>query len=282
MNRKYNHSLLKISSSDFIIVFGIFLDNTNLKLNDSIKEVIDKKRASVVYLNPVDNKKLECETSLNIKYEVGSEEGICALFLEYFVSKSSSYVREFIDDLDIGYLSAESSFGEEEFLNIVNLSKNKKNKRLVVGYDLFMHERALNIAKLLGVLNKYSDFDIVLPDNLDTKYLNLIEDYNNEVLQDIGELKAYDGTIMYNYAQSNTNKLIGGASFSKIAKIEDNDKIIIKYGNNSIKSIFKQDPKIHGTIALNVLNKKDPNGDVLNSSYGYKSIKIQKVDENNE
>ena len=282
MNKEYsNRSLSKISSSDFIIVFGVALDNTNLTLTENIKERIEKK-VSVVYLNPIDDKRIAHKTSLNIKYEVGSEEGICALFLEYFVPKNSNFTHKFITDLDIGYLSAESSFSEEEFIEILNLSEEKRNKTLVIGYDLFMHERALNISKLLGVLNKYSDFTLILPDNLDKYYLNLIEDYNNETLEDIEELKAYDGTIMYNYGQNSVNELIGGISFSKIAKIEDNDKIIINYGEGSIKSIFKKEPKIHGTIALSLLSKEDLNNETLNNSYGYKSIKIQKVDQNNE
>jgi len=254
------------------------LDNTNEELSSSVQKAIKNNNASVVYMHPVDDKKIQNNSSSYIKYEVGSEEGICALLVEYFVKNCDDIIEEYIDELDIGYLSAETSIGEEEFEDMVELSIKKKNKMIVISKDILGHEKVLNISKLLGVLNKYSDITIVIDPSVDDKNLNLIQNYNNEYLEEVDELEAYDGTVIYNYGQSDTNELVGGASFARVAKINDNDEIIIKHGDKSIKSKFRQDLKLQGTIALNVVTSEElKNNDWINSGYSYKQVKIEKV-----
>jgi len=263
-----------IANSEFVIVFGSMLNNTNEELTSSVEKTIKNNNANVVYMHPIDDKKIQNSSSSYIKYEVGSEEGICALLLEYFVNDCDDIIEEYIDDLDIGYLSAETSIGEEEFEDMVELSRNKKNKTIVISNDILRHEKVLNISKLLGVLNKYSDITIVIDPSIDDKNLNIIQNYNNEYLEEVDELEAYDGTVIYNYGQSSTNELVGGASFARVAKISDNDEIIIKLGDKSIKSKFRQDLNLQGTIALNLVT--DDN-DWINNGYSYKQVKIEKV-----
>ena len=278
MSQNISNTLSTVSNSDFVIVFGSMLNNTNEELTSSVQTAITQNSANVVYMHPVDDKKVETKSSMYIKYEVGSEEGICALLLDYFTKDCGLGIQAFIDDLDVGYLSAETSIGEEEFEEMSDLSKGKTNKTLVISSDLFEHEKVENISKLLGVLNKYSDITIVIDPSIDDKNLNLIQNYNNENLEEVDELKAYDGTVIYKYGQNNTNKLIGGASFARVAKINDNDEIIIKHGNKSIVSLFEQDLKLQGTIALNLVTSEElENNDWINSGYSYKQVKIEKV-----
>jgi len=278
LSQNISNTLSTVSNSDFVIVFGSMLNNTNEELTSSVQTAITQNSANVVYMHPVDDKKVETKSSMYIKYEVGSEEGICALLLDYFTKDCGLGIQAFIDDLDVGYLSAETSIGEEEFEEMSDLSKGKTNKTLVISSDLFEHEKVENISKLLGVLNKYSDITIVIDPSIDDKNLNLIQNYNNENLEEVDELKAYDGTVIYKYGQNNTNKLIGGASFARVAKINDNDEIIIKHGNKSIVSLFEQDLKLQGTIALNLVTSEElENNDWINSGYSYKQVKIEKV-----
>ncbi len=274
MSQKVSTSLSPITSSEFVIVFGAMLNSTNEELTSNVQKTIKNNNASVVYMHPIDDKKIQNSSSSYIKYEVGSEEGICALLLEYFVNDCDDIIEEYIDELDIGYLSAETSIGEEEFEDMVELSQNKKNKTIVISADILKHEKVLNISKLLGVLNKYSDITVVIDPSVDDKNLNLIQNYNNEYLEEVDELEAYDGTVIYNYGKNITNELVGGASFARVAKISDNDEIIIKHGDKSIKSKFRQDLNLQGTIALNVVT--DDN-DWINDGYSYKQVKIEKV-----
>ena len=273
MNQKISNNLSTVANSDFVIVFGSILNSTNEILTANVQKALEINSATVVYMHPVDDKRIQNANSLYIKYEVGSEEGICALLLEYFVNDCDDNIEEYIDELDVGYLSAESSVGEEEFEDMFELSKNRKNKTIVISSDILKHNRVLNIAKLLGVLNKYSDFTVVLCKSTDEKISSIIENYNNECLEEVDELKAYDGTVLYNYQESEKSELIGGASFARVAKISDNDEIIIKHGNESIKSNFRLDSQLQGTIALYSGTKNE----WLSTGYSYKQVKIEKV-----
>ncbi|MEY3001827.1 MAG: hypothetical protein RLZZ428_202, partial [Pseudomonadota bacterium] len=70
-------------------------------------------------------------------------------------------MRAFLNDLDIGNISAETNVGEEE-LEMLRKSLLKKSRfSLVVGADLYAHPRAQQIAKLLALLEKYAAFNVV-------------------------------------------------------------------------------------------------------------------------
>lgn len=278
MSQKISNHFSTIANSEFVVVFGSMLNATNEELTSSVQKAIESNNANVVYMHPVDDKKIQNQYSSYIKYEVGSEEGICALLLEYFANDCDDNIEEYIEELDVGYLSAESSVGEEEFEQMVELSNNKKNKTIVISSDILSHEKAFNISKLLGVLNKYSDFTIVMNDCPCEKNMNIIQNYHNEHLEEVDELKAYDGTVIYNYKQSSENELFGGASFARVAKINDNDEIVIKHNSGSIKSIFRLDLKLQGTIALSCVTQDEViKSSWLNEGYSYKQVKIEKV-----
>ncbi len=133
-----------IAKSDYIITFGSFLSSDNEEVKEAIIQAIAKKSAEFVYMHPIDNIDLKVYYSQFIKYEAGSEEGIAALLLDTFVKSSSDKVEAYINDLDIGYISAESSAGEEEFDEAYELSKNKKQKTLNnFGIrDILAHEKS--------------------------------------------------------------------------------------------------------------------------------------------
>ena len=101
-----------ISKSDFIISFATFLED-NIDIKNAIFEAV-KNDSNFVYMHPIDNIDLKSSYSQFIKYEVGSEEGICALLLDAFVKNCDEDTKNFIDNLDLGYISAESSAGDRK------------------------------------------------------------------------------------------------------------------------------------------------------------------------
>jgi len=273
-----NSNLETVLNSDFIIVLGSLLDQTNEVLSSNIKSAMTANNADVIYMHPIDDKKIQNMSSLYVKYEIGSEEGICAMLLEYFVNDCDEASKNFIEDLDVGYLSAETSIGEEEFEEMLELSKNKSNKTLVLSQDLFTHEKIGNISKLLAAFNKYSDFTLVIDSSIENKYTNNIENYNNDELDEVDEINAYDGTVVYQYASNKTNILIGGASFARVAKIKDKDEITIHYGEKNIQSVFQQDLNLQGTIALNLVSDEEVKQNPwINEGYSYKRVNIERL-----
>ncbi len=261
-----------ILKSDYIITFGTFLASDNVEIQEAIIEAIAKNTAEFIYMHPIDNIDLKVYYSQFIKYEVGSEEGVASLLLNAFVKEADEKVKTYIDDLDIGYISAESSAGEEEFEEALELMKDKKDRTLVVGRDIFLHKRVDNIIKLLIALNKYSDLNVI---SLDEKIQKLLEETALDRLDEVEELASYNGTVLYRiYDEENTEILIGSQSFAKIAKIDDNDEISIKCMNEKFKRKFVVDKNLYGTVALCAINSDDTSS--LSQGYRYKQVKIEK------
>ena len=263
-----------ISNSDFILCLGTMLSNNKEELRNSIIESIAKMNAQFVYMHPIDNIDLKLYYTQFIKYEAGSEEGVLALLLDTFVKQSNENIQNYIKDLDLGYISAESSAGEEEFEEAYENSLNSKCKTLIIGDDLIEHERVENIIKFISIIKKYTDFNVIV---LDDDFEEKINTCTNFDLEEVDELKSYDGTVIYRVIEDESNDdLISSQSFARIAKVSNDDVIYINYKNSKVKKTIKIDDKLHGTIAISKITSSDE--DVF-SNYRYKQVKIQKVDE---
>lgn len=262
-----------IIKSDFILSLGTMLSNNKEDVRNSIIESIAKTNAQFVYMHPIDNVDLKLYYTQFIKYEAGSEEGILALILETFVKESNENIQKYIDDLDLGYLSAESSAGEEEFEEAYENSQNCKFKTLIIGDDLIEHPQVENIIKFISIIKKYTDFNVLV---LNESFEEEINACTNLDLEEVAELKSYDGTVVYRIIENESNTdLISSESFARIAKVSNKDEVYVNYKNSKVKRTIKIDKKLNGTIAIAKI--AGSNEDVF-SSYRYKQVKIQKVD----
>lgn len=255
-----NIQLLK--QSDFVISFATFL-TCNEEIYSSISQ-----NAKLVYMHPIDNKALKSRYEQFIKYEVGSEEGICALLLYTFVKNSNDFVSSYIDDLDLGYICAESNAGEEEFEEVFEKYLNAKTKSLIIGEDLLLHERVGNIVKFLAIIKKFTDFNLIFTNE---DLASLVNSCSNFDLEDVYELKSFNGTLVYKI-EGESNFLKASQTFANIAKVKDGEKIIISLPNEKIEKIFKVDKDLNGTISILQTNENILNG------YKFKQVKIEKVD----
>ena len=263
-----------ISQSDYIITFGSFLAADNVEIQEAIIEAIAKNSAEFVYMHPIDNVDLKVYYSQFIKYEVGSEEGIASLLLESFVKNPDETTQKYVDDLDIGYISAESSAGEEEFEEAFDKTASKEKKTLILGRDIFTHPRVENITKILAIIKKQTDLNII---SLDAQYQNMIDEIKDENLDDVEDLDSYNGTILYRtYGEEKTDVLVGSQSFARIAKVVNEDDVFINCGGERIQRKFMVDKDLYGTIALCAMNSDDSSS--LSQGYRYKQVKIEKVD----
>lgn len=263
-----------ISQSDYIITFGSFLAADNVEIQESIIEAIAKNCAEFVYMHPIDNVDLKVYYSQFIKYEVGSEEGISSLLLESFVKNPNEKTQTFVDELDIGYISAESSAGEEEFEEAYELTQGKTFKTLIIGRDIFTHQRVENITKMLAMIKRQTDFHII---SLDEEFQHVIDEISDENLDEVNELDSYNGTVLYRtYDENKTDVLVGSESFARIAKVINNDEIFINCSGQKVQRKFIIDKNLYGTIALCAMNNDDSSS--LSQGYRYKQVKIEKVD----
>jgi NADH-quinone oxidoreductase subunit F len=264
-----NHEI--ISKSDFILSFGTMFED-NLIIKKSVLESVKNSGAKFVYMHPIDNINLKPFYSQFIKYEVGSEEGISTLLLATFVKECDEQTKKFINDLDLGYISAESSAGEEEFEDAYKSYLDAKFKTLIIGNDLVEHEKIENIIKLLSIIKKHTEFNLIILDNNLENRVNSCKDFT---LDDIEELKSFNGTLVYKLIEDeNNDELIASKTFANIAKVGNGDEIYINSKNEKIKRVLKIDETLNGTIAiLKVKNSED-----IFSGYRYKQVKIEKVE----
>lgn len=222
---------------------------------------LQKRLDRFYYLSPLELKDENVE--FFGKYEVGSEEGVLALLLEFFAIKKDERLDKFLDDLDIGYISAECNIGEEEVSELALHAKGKKPCLVICG-DLEFHENADNIARFLSMLSYYGEFLIV--------YEFLDEDIKGEGLQtpdEIEELKSFDGAVVY-FTNKDGNLLLGSNQFALSNRLKDKDMVSIKIKDDELKREFRIDDELKGTIGLLQHEAKE--------TYAYEVTKISRIE----
>ena len=160
----YGADLKKISQSRAAIVFGTRINDDAPMVKYHLTMASKRQQARIAYMHPIEDGKIQNIITQFMKYEVGSEEGVAALLAKTLLADKElpRDVQDYLNDLDIGNLSAESNIGEEE-LDLLKKSLWKKSGfTLVAGADLYAHPRVGNIARLLGLIEVYSDFDVLL------------------------------------------------------------------------------------------------------------------------
>ncbi|EAJ0326190.1 hypothetical protein YZ31_04845 [Campylobacter lari] len=176
------------------------------------------------------------DTNLNASFykcEIASVPFVLALLCK--MSMDEFY------DLDEGYLSAESCFGEEEALEIVDFLQTAKY--IIFDENLKKHKDYENIKYFLTKLCEKFQLILVCSDEKEGS-LNAPKEFS-ELL----ELDNFDGTIIMQAPLQNAN-LHCSLAFSLIAKIKNEDKIQLKLHGKNYETIVEVDPNLKGTVAL--------------------------------
>lgn len=179
ISSKLHHSgsLDAIKQSDALIVIGSRIATDNPGVRYALTTASKHNGAKIVYAHPMEDTLMQSVITQMMKYEVGTEEGVMAL-LAHTILKDSDLdesERAFFDELDFGYLYAETNIGEEELSHMMKSFMRAKKRTLIIGNDLIAHNRSSNIAKLGALIEKYSDFSlIVVPREVNTLGVSLI------------------------------------------------------------------------------------------------------------
>ena len=97
---------------------------------------------------------------------------------------------------------------------------------------------------------------------------------NFNLLEEIEELKSFNGTLVYKLIDENSDELLASQTFANITKVSNENEVFIISKNEKIKKVLKIDEKLHGTIAI----LKTKNSEDIFNGYKYKQVKIQKVE----
>ena len=173
----------RLDKSDFIIAVGTRVADDMPALKFKINQASRRHRADVIYMHPIEDESIKPMVTQFVKYEAGSEESVIALVAEALLKDKEvpAEVRKFFDALDEGYISAESNVGEEEIAALLRKTKRKKSMHIVAGEDLLAHPQAENIARILGVLERYANIEVIIvPPSVNTLGVSMICDLDDE------------------------------------------------------------------------------------------------------
>ena len=175
--KHHSGSLEAIKQSDAAIVLGSRIATDNPGVRYALTTASRHNGAKIIYAHPLEDTLMQNTVTQFMKYEVGTEEGVIALLANGILKDVDldADERAFFDGLDLGYLGAESNIGEEEISQMMKSFARAKKRVLIIGSDIMAHDRAKNIAKIAALIEKYSDFSlVVVPAQVNTLGVSLI------------------------------------------------------------------------------------------------------------
>ncbi len=189
----HSASMDAVKQADGAIVIGTRIATDNPMVRYALRTASQHNGAKIVYAHPMEDTLMKNTATQFMKYEAGSEEGVLALFAHELLKDADidEQSRAFLDDLDLGYLEAESNIGDDELKTMSRSFTRAKNRVIVAGSDLFAHPRAKNIAKLLALIEKYSDFSLlIVPNEVNSVGVSLLCDLDKD--EDIANVVGYN------------------------------------------------------------------------------------------
>ncbi len=179
----FNGSLESLADSDGVIVLGSRILTDNPAVRYHITMASKRHNARVVYMHPMEDLQMQNVVTQFVKYEVGTEEGVLAMLARTLLEGRVDVkkIEAFLEDLDEGYLSAESNVGEEEMESIKKSLGRCKRISLVVGEDCINHPRAAQIAKLAALFERFGNISVLpVAPKTNTLGVSLICDLDEE------------------------------------------------------------------------------------------------------
>ncbi len=168
-----------IKESDYIMIIGSKIADDIPGLKFKVNQASKRQRAQIIYMHPIEDLSIKNIVTQYVKYEAGSEESLLAMIAKALIKEED--LPKILADIDEGYIAAESNVGEEEIALISGRMKRKRKFSLIVGSDLYGHPQAENIAKILGLIERHSNFEVtIIPPLVNTLGVSLICDLDDE------------------------------------------------------------------------------------------------------
>ena len=190
---QHSASLDMVKEADALIIMGTRLATDNPMVCYAVGRASQNNDAKIVYAHPMEDAFMKNTTTQFMKYEVGTEEGVIALLAHELLKNREidEDTRAFLDDLDLGYLEAESNIGDDELECMRELLQRGQKQVFIIGSDIFAHKRAKNIAKFAALIEKYTEFSLlIVPTEVNSVGVSLT--CSLDVDENIGNIIAYN------------------------------------------------------------------------------------------
>lgn len=205
--------------------------------------------------NPILNDNLK--QSQNINISCLQDKNLNAKFYKCEIA-SISYVLALLcmmidknkfNDLDEGFLSAESCFGEEEANEVLDFLKNAKC--IIFDENLKFHKDFENIKFFISFLSKY--FNLYVVNTKEDEQELKINDF-----KELLELDNYDGLVVFD-CPSNDGFLHCSKQFLQLCKLKNESEVLVFNKDFNQKAKLFLDENLNGTIGFLNFNNKNFN-----------------------
>ncbi len=207
-NLLYKGDLKTIKLSNFIISVGSAIKTDSPNTGYAFNNALTMNKGAGIYFHPIGDPIVQgyAKNILQIENKIGSEEAIMYLILDKFANKEAlpneiinilenfkSLIKEtIVKEIDgkkveeiiekeVNSLYDMIGLGEDFDEKVTKFLAKKDKFSLILGEDLYTHKRAKNIALLAGLIERYSDFDVVIiPPQTNSLGVSLICDLDDE------------------------------------------------------------------------------------------------------
>ncbi len=197
----YNGDLKTVQNSNFVVSVGTALKTDSPNSGFAFNNALVMNKGAGLYFHPLGDPVVEgySKNILSVQHKVGAEEAVLYLILDLFGKnlpvETADYLKSFhtickqtvgegdeTKEIEIDENSLFELAGIEDFSEKLPKLLAKKDKfSLIVGEDLYAHPKSKNLAKLLGLIQKYTDFSVVIiPSQTNTLGVSMICDLNKK------------------------------------------------------------------------------------------------------
>ena len=175
--KHYGGSLDAIKQAEAAIVIGTKIATDNPAVRYALTTASRHKGAKIVYAHPVEDALMQNTVKQYLNYNVATEEAMMAILAHTLLIDAdlADEERAFFNDLDLASLYTQTNITKEDIARMILSFKRAQNRVLIIGSDIMAHEKAQNIAKLAAMIEKYTEFSlVVVPSEVNTLGVSLI------------------------------------------------------------------------------------------------------------
>jgi NADH-quinone oxidoreductase subunit G len=152
----YSGDLQRVRESNFIIVVGTAIKHDNPNSRYALNNALKINKGAGIYFHPIEDpiinglsKNLEF-----VKYKPLEEGKILYFILKQFGKNLPEELQTYIDSLKLSETIPAIDFEK--------LLKRKDKFALIVGEDLYQHSQSKELAQIVGLIDKYTDFSVTI------------------------------------------------------------------------------------------------------------------------
>ena len=195
----YSGDLKTVQKSNFVVSVGTAIKTDSPNAGYAFNNALSMNKGAGLYFHPVADPVVEgySKNLLSLNHKVGAEEAVLYLILDLFgknlPSETANYLQSFhttckqtvgegeeAKEIEVDENSLFEILGIDDFSEkLPKLLAKKDSFSLIAGEDLYNHPKSKNLAKLLGLIQKYTDFNVVIiPSQTNTLGVSVICDLN--------------------------------------------------------------------------------------------------------